>query len=99
MTKESAGYILKLADNFGTQSERWTPEEHVLFGRSEMAKLEALLGNQTGAKIQMAREMVDKVEAANPGFKKFLDDTGLGSHAGLILEVIHHCDRLSKRSK
>jgi hypothetical protein len=99
LTKDSAGYILKLADNFGYQSERWSDEDHVVFGRAEMARLTALWGSQTDARVNMARQMVDKLETARPGLKALLIESGLGNHAGLILELAQHCERLSKRSK
>jgi hypothetical protein len=99
MTKDTAGYILKEADAFGYRSEKWTPEEHVLFGRAEIAKLECVLGDQLPQKLQLARQMVQKLESKRPGIVAMLEKTGLGNHSAVVLALANHCERLSKRSK
>jgi hypothetical protein len=99
MTKDTAGYILKEADAFGYRSEKWTPEEHVLVGRAEIAKLESVLGDRLPQQLLLAKQMVQKLESKRPGLVAMLEETGLGNHSGVILALANHCERLSKRSK
>jgi hypothetical protein len=99
VTKETAAFILKQADAFGHRSEKWDENDHVLFGRSEMAKLECVFGDQLPQKLELARQMVQKLEAKRPGLADWLDTTGLGNDAGVILALANHCARLSTRSQ
>jgi hypothetical protein len=99
MTADTASFIIKEAEAFGYRSEKWTPEEHTLYARTEMAKLTCLLGDATQQKITMAQQFIQKLETKRPGLVALLETTGLGSNSGVILQVIHHLDRLNARSK
>jgi hypothetical protein len=99
MTADTASYIIKEADAFGYRSETWTPEEHTLYARSEMAKLECVFGDQTAAKIETARKLIQTLEAKRPGLVELLERTGLGNNAAVILQIVNHAERLKARSK
>jgi hypothetical protein len=99
VTNETAAFILKQADAFGHRSEKWGENDHVLNGRAELAKLQCVFGDQLPQKLELARQMVQKIEAARPGIVAMLEATGLGNDAGVILALANHCARVSTRSQ
>jgi hypothetical protein len=58
-----------------------------------MAELRERWGDQTGAKLQMARSMIRDAEAKWPGLKEYLNVTGLGSDAKLIQQLVARAER------
>jgi hypothetical protein len=98
MTADTASYIIKEADAFGYCSEKWTLEEHTLYGRSELAKLTCVFGDQTAAKIETARKLIETLEAKRPGLVDLLERTGLGNNAAVILQIVNHAERLAYRN-
>ena len=58
-----------------------------------MKVLQERWGDQTGAKLQMARSMIRDAEAKWPGLKEYLNVTGLGSDAKLIQQLVARAER------
>ena len=58
-----------------------------------MKVLQERWGDQTGAKLQMAKAMIQEASAKWPGLKEYLNATGLGSDPKLIQELVARAER------
>jgi hypothetical protein len=100
MGADIASHILKLGESFQELSKNWTTEgDHALYARAQTAQLESLFGDQLPQKLELGKQMIRNMEAKRPGLVEYLERTGLGNNGGIILQIINHAERLSKRSK
>jgi hypothetical protein len=58
-----------------------------------MAALKERWGDQTGAKLQTAKAMIQKASAKWPGLTNYLNATGLGSDPKLIQQLVARAER------
>jgi hypothetical protein len=100
MPADIATHILKCGQTFQELSKNWTSAgDHALYARSQMAQLESLFGDQLPQKLELGRQIIRSLEAKRPGLVEYLETSGIGNNAGIILQIINHAERLSKRSK
>lgn len=57
--------------------------------------LTAIWGDKQDEKIQLARQLVNEIEARQPGLKAFLDRTGSGNDANVISILANHAKIMS----
>jgi hypothetical protein len=58
-----------------------------------MKVLQERWGDQTGAKLQVAKTMIQEASAKWPGLKEYLNATGLGSDPKLIQQLVARAER------
>jgi hypothetical protein len=58
-----------------------------------MAELQAKWGDQTPAKLEMAKDMIRQASARWPGLPEFLERSGLGSDVKLIKQLVARAER------
>jgi hypothetical protein len=66
-----------------------------LLNQRTMASLTALWGAQTGAKIETGRTFLRDLERARPGVLALLEESGAGSSAVVIRQVVAHAERVN----
>ena len=64
-----------------------------------MAALTAKWGDQTAAKLALAKGMIREAEAKWPGLRNYLNATGLGSDPRLIQQLVARAERRPGRNR
>ena len=95
---ENGSYIAHEADRFGVMTEKWTDAQHALYGKSELAKLQALWGDKTQERIELGKTFIKNLDKKSPGVIRLLNDTGLGNNAKIISVIVGHAERLAYRN-
>jgi hypothetical protein len=80
----------------GAEASRRGPlSEHQIQQRNAegMAAPQEHWGDQTGAKLELAKGMIREAEKQWPGLKAYLNATGLGSDPKLIQQLVARAER------
>jgi hypothetical protein len=80
----------------GVEASRRGPlSKHQIQQRNveSLAALEQRWGDQTGAKLELAKGMIAEAEKQWPGLKEYLNATGLGSDPKLIQQLVARAER------
>jgi hypothetical protein len=64
-----------------------------------MQALQERWGDQTGAKLELAKGMIREAEKQWPGLKAYLNATGLGSDPKLIQQLVARAERRPGRNR
>jgi hypothetical protein len=95
----AAGLGLTTAASFirqGVEASRKGPlADHEIQQKNAagMAELQERWGDQTPAKLELARSMIKEASARWPGLKEYLNATGLGSDPKLIQQLVARAER------
>ena len=68
-----------------------------VWSREQLAIATRILGPSAEEKIALARQLVDEIEAKKPGLKGFLENSGAGSCAAVVVQLANHAARLAAR--
>lgn len=89
--------LLAEIDRANSRHERMTAAERDIHRRSEETLIRKVLGPDADARLNLARQLVDEIDEARPGFKQLLDDTGAGNSARLLLLLANQAMVLAGR--
>lgn len=70
-----------------------------LYGNAEYEKLERMYGDTLESKLQQAGEMIDRLEAKQPGLKALLKSHGIGDNALVASLLIQQAERFHWRKR
>lgn len=91
MPQPIAQQLFEMADNY--MAQKLTPVDVELLKAQSWARLRHVWGEQTEAKVALAQRFIDKLHAANPRTLPLMD-TGIGSDAGFVMQIVAHAERL-----
>lgn len=89
--------LLQEIDRAAARHERMNATEREIYRRSEEALIRKILGPDADARLDLARQLVDEIDEARPGFKQLLNDTGAGNSARLLLLLANQATVLAGR--
>jgi hypothetical protein len=98
-TKETGNYLAREAATLAPKYEAMTPDERQTFADKQTAMLQKVWGDKTQENIRLAKQLVREI-AATPrgaGVVDFLERSGAGNSANVILQLAGHARRLQAR--
>lgn len=87
--------VIKIGDHYRSMNSA----DREIYSRNERVRVEKIFGKETEHNIELARQLVDEVETKRPGFRRFLEDTGAGDSAAVIVQLAEHAKRLKFRNE
>lgn len=98
LTKETGNAIASEVHNVSTRLEKMNPAEREDWVRKQEGIIQKVFKGNTERMLDLAVQLVDEIEAKNPGFKDFLERTGAGDSATVVVQLAMHAETLYDRN-
>ncbi|MCA3247875.1 MAG: hypothetical protein ING19_01460 [Azospirillum sp.] len=95
--REIGSHIAKEAARVAGLVKSMTPETRELWAQGQKESVEKMLGPAAPKKLALAQQLIRELEAKNPGVVNFLEATGAGNSAAIVVQVAEHAARLAAR--
>lgn len=99
LPREIGSAIATAADQTARVYPSMTPAQRTAYSQAEFAKLEHMWGDQTNAKINLARQLVDEVAEKHPALTVYLRESGAGHNAMVVAQLVNQAERLAARRR
>lgn len=97
-TKGIGNFIIQEAAKTEAQLKDMAKPERDLWAQSQRVEVERLLGqNQAAEKIKLANQLIFELEKKNPGLVSYLEQTGVGNSAAIVMQFAQQAERLYMR--
>jgi hypothetical protein len=74
-----------------------TPETRELWARGQREAIDKMLGAAAPRKLALAQQLIQELEGKRPGVVAFLEASGAGNAASVVVQVAEHATRLAAR--
>ena len=97
MPREIGTYLLDEMAVVAKRHQAMSEAERELYKREQTASLYKIWGDEGPRKLALAKQLLDEIDARQPGLAELLDETGAANSATVILQLASHAERLAAR--
>ncbi len=90
-------FMAEEADRISDQLEKLSPQDKILWEKSQINTLHNIYKGDFTRNIELARQLVSEIEARRPGLVKYLEDTGAGNSMMVVHQFVQQALRLDAR--
>jgi hypothetical protein len=95
--RELGSFVAKEAAKVAGLVKTMSPELRELWARGQKESVERILGPAAPRKLALAQQLIRELEAKRPGVAHFLEVSGAGNAAAIVVQVAEHATRLAAR--
>lgn len=95
--REIGSHIAQEAARAAALVRSMTPETRELWARGQREAIDKMLGAAAPRKLALAQQLIQELEGKRPGVVAFLEASGAGNAASVVVQVAEHATRLAAR--
>jgi hypothetical protein len=95
--RELGSFVAKESAKTAALLKTMSPELRELWARGQKETVERILGPAAPRKLALAQQLIRELEAKRPGVAHFLEASGAGNAAAIVVQVAEHATRLAAR--
>jgi hypothetical protein len=95
--REIGSHIAQEAARTAALLKTMTPESRELWARGQREMIDRTLGAAAPRKLALAHQLIQELEGKSPGVVAFLEASGAGNAATIVVQVAEHATRLAAR--
>jgi len=97
LPREIGSRIAQEAARSATLLKTMTPEAREIWTRGQRETIDRTLGAAASQKLALAQRLIQELETKSPGVVAFLEASGAGNAAAVVVQVAEHATRLAAR--
>jgi hypothetical protein len=97
LPREIGSHIAQEAARTAALLKTMTPETRELWARGQREMIDRTLGAAAPRKLALAHQLIQELEGKSPGVVAFLETSGAGNAASIVVQVAEHATRLAAR--